>query len=240
MANLGTSAWLPDVVTWLAPLLRAQGAIEVSDDFFHQCTNLALVHLHRQLKFRARIPLPGCWTLVGIVDQEPLGFLAEDEIFACVHQQGKPPVYLEGWVTISRSPVVHPGDVRVVRAVGKVDSAKAPSIAIQKNCVVFPIKGARPLPSMLGGGDCDGDLYQIITLPELMPRRMAPPGVYQAPVSTRLARASTIADAAEFFLRFVMMDCIGQVATRHLHWADYSADGVWSPSCMLLAQAQLD
>ncbi len=236
--DLGRAARLPSVVDWLAPLLAEQGKAAIEDNFFQQCTNLAVMHSHRQLKFRARIPLPGCWTLVGIVDEEPGGFLAEDEIYACVHEPGKEPVYLEGPVIISRSPVVHPGDVRIVRAVGRVHPRLGPKIAAQENCVVFSVKGARPLPSMLGGGDCDGDQYQLITRLALIPRRLVPAGGYEAPKPEVLSRKSTVADAANFFLNFVMLDCIGQVSKRHLLWADYSEDGIMSTACMLLAKAQ--
>ncbi len=238
MVDLGRPARVAGVVRWLAPILSAGGLGKIEDDFLQQCTNLAVMHSHRQLKFRARIPLPGCWTLVGIVDEEPGGFLAEDEIFACVHEPGKDPIYLEGEVVISRSPVVHPGDVRIVKAVGKIDARVAPKLACHKNCVVFSVKGARPLPSMLGGGDCDGDVYQIITLASLRPGRIEPAGGYDAPTSKQLTRPSTVDDAAEFFLNFVMLDCIGMISTRHLLWADASPEGIFSPSCMMLAKGQ--
>ncbi len=194
--DFGHAARLPAVVKWLAPILEAHRCTHISDGFLRRCTNLMVMQAHRRLKFRSRISMPHCWTLVGVVDEEPGGYLAEDEIYVCVHEKSKEPVYLEGEVAISRSPVIDPGDVRLVRAVGKLDPIKAPRVSYQRNCVVFSIKGARPLPSKLGGGDCDGDMYQIISLPGLIPRWMEHPGSYDAPKLELLSRPSTVADAA--------------------------------------------
>ena len=116
-----------------------------------------------------------------------------------MHESGKEPVYLAGIVAISRSPFVHPGDVQMIRAVGKLDSGQAPRLAMQENCVTFSTHGISPLPSCLGSGDLDGEMFQL-TLPELLPRQVHPPGTYAAAVSRKLTRPSTVEEAAEFFI----------------------------------------
>ena len=50
-------------------------------------------------------------------------------------------VYLEGPVLISRSPVIHPGDVQVVKAVGKPPENSPLALGGLVNCVVFSCEG---------------------------------------------------------------------------------------------------
>ncbi|KAG8748541.1 hypothetical protein FRC10_003675 [Ceratobasidium sp. 414] len=60
----------------------------------------------RELKHRARIPVPDSWKLVGIADE--FNYLREGEIYACVRDRDEKPIYLEGPYLITRSPVIHP------------------------------------------------------------------------------------------------------------------------------------
>lgn len=236
--DLGNASHLAPTLAWLAPLMPAEQAELIQDSFIDHAMRLAVAHSLREIKFRSRIPLPGCWTLVGIADEEPGGFLAPNEVYACVHEPGKEPVYLAGLVAISRSPCVHPGDVQMVRAVGKLDPGRAPRVAMQQNCVVFSTKGVRPLPSCLGGGDLDGDMFQLITLPEVLPKRVHPPGDYAAAKPRPLGRRSTVEDAASFFIEHTLMSCVGQISVNHMHFADWSHQGIFSVECLELARNQ--
>ena len=56
-----------------------------------------------------RLPLPGCYTLVGVPDQDR--WLREDEVYACVAEDGKEPVWIERRIAITRSPTLDAGDV---------------------------------------------------------------------------------------------------------------------------------
>lgn len=58
--------------------------------------------------------------------------------------------------------------------------------------------GSRPLPSCLGGGDLDGDVYNLTTMPELRPRRTYEPASYVAAKKKLLTRPCTMADVADF------------------------------------------
>lgn len=236
--NLASAAHLASTLAWLAPLLPPDQTDLIKDDFIDHAVNFAVVHSLREIKFRSRVPLPGGWTLVGVADEEPRGFLAPNEIYVCIHEPGKEPVYLEGEVAIMRSPCIHPGDVRKVRAVGKLPPGLAPTIAAQENCVVFSVRGDRPLPSMLGGGDLDGDTYQIITIESLLPKRVVPPAEYAAAEPRRLTRSSTVEDVAEFLIEHTIMSCVGQITVNHTHLADYEHKGVFSAECLELARNQ--
>lgn len=116
------------------------------DHFIRRTLQCAKLHVLRDLKYKARIPIPGAWSLVGVLDE--WGELEEGQIFASVREHvGGETQYISGRVCISRSPTMHPGDVRMVTAVGEPPSTS--SLHGLTNVVVFSAKGARPLPSMV-------------------------------------------------------------------------------------------
>lgn len=47
--------------------------------FVHRVAQLTNVHVLRELKHHARIPIPGAWTLVGVADEWDL--LGENEVY---------------------------------------------------------------------------------------------------------------------------------------------------------------
>ncbi|ESK98362.1 hypothetical protein Moror_112 [Moniliophthora roreri MCA 2997] len=232
--GLGTSFRLTSVMLNLSRL----GINNMDwDPFYHQMLQFAVHHVLRMLKNRARIPVPGCWTLVGVADVH--GHLEEDEIFACVKPIDKPAIYLEGPVLISRSPTIHPGDVQVVHAIGKPPEGSCFAHEHLPNTVVFSIKGARPLPSFLGGGDLDGDDYNLIPLsklPEFTPANNYQPAEYKTAEKKMLDRPSTIADVAEFVMEYINSNLLGIIATNWLIIADQSQQGILDPDCLKLAE----
>ncbi|GAA5964955.1 hypothetical protein JCM3765_004120 [Sporobolomyces pararoseus] len=236
--GLGGPAKLPSLFANLASVLKLKS--EELDPFLKHCEGLAVAEALKSLKFKARIPLPTCVTLVGVADED--GWLEEGEIYACVKRIDQDPFYLKGEVCISRSPSIHPGDVQVVKAVGKIPKGFAPRTRNLVNCVVFSVKGDRSLPSCLGGGDLDGDIYQLITLPELIPERsnLATPAAYYPPRMNRLDRPATIDDGVDFFLGYITSDLMGQVASRHLQLSDYYPEGTRHRDCIALAQMHSD
>ena len=120
--------------------LSALGIENLLDPFSQQLIDFGKHHVLRDLKYHARIPIPGGWNLVGVADVH--GYLEEDTIFVCiVPADGEAPIYLHGWAMIARSPVVHRGDVRVVRAIGPPTSGSPFEIEPLKNTIVFSTKG---------------------------------------------------------------------------------------------------
>lgn len=66
--------------------------------------------------------------------------------------------------------------------------------------------GNRPVYTGLGGGDLDGDLYNVTTLRELMPPQNYHPANYDPAVKRILDRRSTIHDIADFVADYINSD----------------------------------
>ncbi|CUA73903.1 hypothetical protein RSOLAG22IIIB_01424 [Rhizoctonia solani] len=197
----------------------------------------AEIDILRDLKHHARIPIPGSWKLVGIADE--FDYLEPQQIYACVRDKDREPIYLEGPYIITRSPVIHPGDVQVVTAIGKPPAGSPFDIEPLENTVVFSCRGDRSLPSCLGGGDLDGDLYDLINLtehPRLTPLVVHAPAAYP-PVTKRMIqnRDATIDDVKDFICDYINSDILGLLSLRHLRLADERPLGVNDPDCLKLA-----
>jgi RNA-dependent RNA polymerase len=158
--GLGTSFRMASVLHGLARLGIDSLA---GDEFYERVLEFAVNHILREIKNRARIPVPEGWTLVGVIDEHSQ--LEEGEIYACIKPlDSKSYIFLEGPILVSRSPTIHPGDVQIAHAIGRPKLGSAFAHEPLPNTVVFSMQGQRPLPSCLGGGDLDGDLYNLIPL----------------------------------------------------------------------------
>ncbi|CAE6500268.1 unnamed protein product [Rhizoctonia solani] len=207
----------------------------------HKILNATLFHIKRDLKHKARIKVPDSYTLVGVCDEDD--YLRPRQIYACVQhfdqRSGEPKVrYLEGRYLVTRSPVIHPGDAQVVWAIGEPpeDSPFYGEGNNLPNLVVFSSRGDRPIPNMLGGGDLDGDLYNLISLPELIPRYRYSPANYPTPRSKKIGRPSTIEDVADFMVEYICHDALGMIATNHLVIASTSDLRARDENCIVNAE----
>jgi RNA-dependent RNA polymerase len=66
---------------------------------------------------------------------------------------------------VTRNPCLHPGDIKVLKAV-KIDDPRFNNIL---NCIVFPKKGKIPITNQISGGDLDGDQYFVSWDDKLIP-----------------------------------------------------------------------
>jgi RNA-dependent RNA polymerase len=192
------------------------------DDFYDQMLSFSIHHILRDLKNQARIPVNEGYTLVGVADIHR--YLQEGEVFACVTVPDTDEIsYLEGHVLISRSPIIHPGDVQVVHAIGPPPEGSPFQNEPLVNTIVFSVNGnvqirtlanllftvfagTRPLPSCLGGGDLDGDIYNVTYLQALHPPQNYPPAAYTPAQRKMLTRPSTMEDVADFVVDYINSD----------------------------------
>lgn len=197
--NLAPETGFVASLNFFASHATTRGAAR-ANPFVGGCLNVAIVHALREIKYSGRIPLPGCYNLVGVVDVDEC--LGPDEIYVRVARSDGTFDYLAGRIAISRSPTNHPGDCRIVHAVGRLPKRVGERIRHLHDCVVFPSQGSRSLPSKLAGGDLDGDVYLLLTEESgLVPDddRIVKPAAYDPAPVVKLDRPVEVADGADFF-----------------------------------------
>jgi len=112
----------------------------VMGDFYDQMLAFSVHHILRDLKNHARIPVSDGYTLVGVADVHK--YLQEGEVFACVTIPETNSIeYIEGPVLVSRSPIIHPGDAQVVRAIGRPPVGSPFQREPLMNTIVFSVNG---------------------------------------------------------------------------------------------------
>ncbi|THC91004.1 hypothetical protein EYZ11_009534 [Aspergillus tanneri] len=142
---------------------------------------------------------------------------------------------IEGICILARNPSLHPGDIRVVRAVN------APQLAHLHDVVVLPQTGDRDVASMCSGGDLDGDDYLVIWDQDLIPDDwFRAPMKYTSNKARDLDHDVTVDEITSFFVTYMKNDCLPKIAHAHLAWADRLLDGVNEEKCIRLAQLHSD
>ncbi|KAA1121944.1 hypothetical protein PGTUg99_003244 [Puccinia graminis f. sp. tritici] len=234
-AGLGSAVELPQILKQLGRLMDSDRPEEIRCSFVQDSLDLLAVHCLRELKYNTRIPLPESFNLVGVADED--GCLLENQVFVPIQLPGQRKYCLKGRFAIARSPCLHPGDIQVVYAIGDppVGSRRLASLV---NCVVFPVIGKRSLPSCLAGGDLDGDLYTIITDPQMVPdsRRIYQPGSYESGQMKTTESPCTIHDGIDFFFHYILDNIVGMIANKHAIIADQADEGVLDRKCLDLAE----
>ena len=221
----------PIRLSWFIKTLSTLGLSFQEDDFLRSVLEITVLAELRALKYKARIPVDQGYTLFGIMDET--GILEEGQIFCIVDVNGQPKVLVRNKVIVTRSPALHPGDVQLANAV----SVPLTSPLMQlRNCVCFSQKGVRDLPSMLSGGDLDGDIYQILFDSRAMPKCVYAPAEYHAETPKNLGRPVERQDMTDFFIEFMATDQLGRIATLHKVLADQQPQGTEHQDCLRLAQ----
>ncbi|KAL8951423.1 MAG: hypothetical protein Q9222_002614 [Ikaeria aurantiellina] len=136
-----------------------------------------------------------------------------------------------GPMLLARNPSLHPGDIRIVRGID------VPALRHQKDVVVVPQTGDRPIVNMCSGGDLDGDDYLVIWDPELLPGEWNyTPMDFTPAQRVPLGRQVTPNDLTSFFVTYMKNDNLSRIAVAHLAFADFMDDGVKSDKCLKLAE----
>ncbi|GFZ18528.1 RNA-dependent RNA polymerase 1 [Actinidia rufa] len=135
-----------------------------------------------------------------------------------------------GKVVVAKNPCLHPGDVRVLRAVN------VPALHHMVDCVVFPQKGSRPHPDECSGSDLDGDVYFVCWDPDLVPPQKILPMDYTPAPTMQLDHDVTIEEVEEYFTNYIVNDSLGIIANAHTAFADAEPDKAMSDSCTKIAK----
>ncbi|SJL03505.1 uncharacterized protein ARMOST_06861 [Armillaria ostoyae] len=231
--GLGASFHLESLFRNLSRILQVELSNEVDLESVIQllATTIAYAstYILRGIKHHARIRVPGSYTLIGVSDEWDC--LQEGEIYATIFDpRTYERVAVEGRVLITRSPQIHPGDVQFATAV------RRPELMHLTNVVVFSCRGSRSLQSCLGGGDLDGDVYNIILDKSLHPPKVftAAPGAYEPLAPDIRRKPCGKAEVADFVMNYIQSDLLGYICTLHLRISDL--EGLDCDECLLLAK----
>ena len=177
---------------------------------------------------KTRISVPQGRILMGVIDET--GTLKEDKIFCQIHEDGFRSV-IDGPVLVAKNPCMHPGDVRVLRA---VTSSTLQSYS--RNVIVFSRHGARPVPHMCSGSDLDGDLYFVTWDKSLIPPNAEEAMNYDGLPAREKSEPIDVEDLKQFMVFFIQNDQLGAIANTHVAFADQLPDGVRDPACVALSK----
>ncbi|KIK67671.1 hypothetical protein GYMLUDRAFT_215812 [Collybiopsis luxurians FD-317 M1] len=235
----------------ISPMSKLSKKINIDTAFLKGLRNVSRMQVLKEMKHDARIPIPDSHLLVGVADEGPAYVddksrsdfdsdntycLGENKIFACIQRPDDPePKYIQGACLIWRSPLVHPGDVQRVHAIGKPPPHLKCLFGHLKNVVVLPSQGRRSLASCLGGGDLDGDTYVVSTYGEILPPRSSEPANYAPGKDKNIGRDCKIEDVHNFIVEYFNADVLGLLSDRLLVIADQSEKGFFDPECEKLA-----
>ncbi|KAJ5426050.1 hypothetical protein N7465_001120 [Penicillium sp. CMV-2018d] len=209
----------------------------------------------KHLKEKAKIAIDQGANLLGVMDEtgvlkgyfknalpdrrasyeERLAALPEIFVQICRLDGAGEYEVIEGLCILARNPSLHPGDIRVVRAVNR------PELHGLRDVVVLPQTGDQDIASMCSGGDLDGDDYLIIWDPDLIPARWFVECMdYKGSKAPDLDHDVTVDEITSFFVTYMKNDCLPRIAHAHLAWADRLPKGVWEEKCIRLAQLHSD
>lgn len=125
------------------------GFLASGDPYIARLLHAYRLHRLKEVKKRAKIPVAKGAHLLGVMDETCT--LKENEVFCHLSGSSDP---ITGKCLVFRLPALHPGDARILKAV------KCSNLKHLRNVIVFSSKGERDVPSMLAGGDLDGDTYR--------------------------------------------------------------------------------
>ncbi|TFY80807.1 hypothetical protein EWM64_g3207 [Hericium alpestre] len=250
--SLGSEYRLPFILKHCDKLVNspAPGATKemIPDGFLRRLARYTMHSVLRDIKYRARIPVPHSYSLVGVADEgrayiveglqsEDVFTLNEGQIAACIQEfPNADPVWLEGECIISEVPSYILA--MKVYAVGKPPDEKICFFRDLSNVVILPAAGDRSLASCLGGGDLDGDMYDIIIdNPSLLqPLDDEEAADYDGVGTRTLGRDCTVHDICDFVVEYINSDLLGLLSERHLTIADQSDRGTRDDDCKNLAK----
>lgn len=245
----------PNQMTLIISQMVLDGFRKSNEPFLTSILTLWRAWHLKYLKEKARIAIDQGANLLGCMDETGIlkgyfhsSFPSKDvsyedklaalpEIFVQVSrpEKGGKLEVIEGLCILARNPSLHPGDIRVVRAVN------VPELHHLQDVVVFPQTGDRDIASMCSGGDLDGDDYLVIWDPDLLPDDwFRTPMTYASNKARDLDRDVTVDDITSFFVTYMKNDCLPRIAHAHLAWADRLEDSVNEEKCIRLAQLHSD
>ncbi|GLJ27326.1 hypothetical protein SUGI_0536330 [Cryptomeria japonica] len=137
---------------------------------------------------------------------------------------------LQEKVVVAKNSCLHPGDIRVLRAVD------VPELHHMVDCLVFPQKGPRPHPVESSGSDLGGNFYFVCWDELLIPPDQDLPMDYSVQKPIQRNCDLMIEEIEEYFVNYMLNDSLGIIADMHAVYADKEPTKARSQRCQLLAR----
>lgn len=169
--------------------------------------------------------VPQSRIIFGVAD--PTEKLWPNECHVRITIEGAGVRSLDGaWIIVGRNPCLHPGDIRKLRV------KELPELQNVIDCIVFSVNGKTPPPSMMSGGDLDGDQFFVCWDPELIPVKVHEPYHYP-PAKERPKNTISHHDLIRHFAGYNNAS-LGRVKNLYLDWVSASEQGAASGECQQL------
>ncbi|XP_059649727.1 probable RNA-dependent RNA polymerase 1 [Cornus florida] len=199
-----------------------------------------------ELRTKTRIFVPNGRSMMGCLDETRT--LEYGQVFVQFSGSGRRQFYenssrlfngsdsdkcnyiVEGKVVVAKNPCLHPGDVRVLKAVN------VRALNHMVDCIVFPQKGIRPHPNECSGSDLDGDIYFVCWDSDMIPPQQIEPMDYTPAPSIELDHDVTIEEVQEYFTDYIVNDSLGIIANAHTVFADRDPNKAMGKPCVELAK----
>ena len=191
--------------------MLSAGISPATEPFLYDCLWSIRNHQLNSLQKKSRIWVEKGSVLVGGLDET--GKISEGEVFFQVDK--KPFV---GPVLVTKHPVMHPGDVRMMKAVN------IPELRKHRNMIIFSKHGDRPAADKMSGSDLDGDEFAVTWDERLFLKGNRDPMGYEgkdsAAISDLSGEPEVITDKlVEHFLDHIKNASIGQIS---MLWLDHA------------------
>lgn len=233
MGSIWSSRW-----SWsrsLANLLSS--GFSINEEFLSQTLRDIRNNSLFDLRTKSRIPVANGTLVFGVFDPTKklkygqcviqLSSINDDS----ENDSDSSAVPIIGNVVVTRNPCLHPGDIRILKAVPP--PAELSSV---RDVIIFPVDGPRPHANEMSGGDLDGDMFSVYWEKDLFPPKIVSPMEYQSPGEESLDRPVEIADIHKFFVNCMSNASLGVICNAHLVWADRSDLGAGCDQCLKLAE----
>ena len=185
-----------------------------NDPFLFACLHAIRSHHLMNLRKKARIHVTKGAVLLGGLDET--GLVPEGCVFVQLKGGvGSNPGFkpLTGRVMVTKHPVSHPGDMRMLAAVD------IPALSDKKNVILFSRHGDRPEADKMSGSDLDGDQFAVTWDRRLFLNKTALPMDYSPPPAHATSDIVSDTSLVEHFINHARNDNLGRIA---MLWTDHA------------------
>ena len=166
--------------------------------------------------------------LLGVCDPgEEKKLLRPNECHVRITLEGRGVMSLHNrWVIVARNPCLHPGDIRKLRV------KHVQEFANLVDCIVFPSTGPVPQPSMMSGGDLDGDKFFVCWDSDLIPTTLHEPHPY--PAAKQKQKHDITQDELVRYFAHWNNGSMGRISNLYRDWLRATPEGAKSEQCLQL------